>query len=107
MRFLPAVENAFDIRVLAAFARRDFDQLKGHIFRKTTQIFRKSRLNPVGHLRADSDKLQLHALTPEFFQFIQAATFFLHDMHNHIAQIDDNPVSRIFAFDAQWQSYSR
>ena len=46
-------------------------------------------------------KLQLHALTPEFFQFIQATALFLHDMDNHIAQIHDNPVGAVFTFYAE------
>jgi hypothetical protein len=36
--------------------------------------------------------LQLHALTPEFFQLIQATALFLHDVDNHIAEVDDDPV---------------
>ncbi len=56
---------------------------------------------PVRHFRSHGDKLQLHALTPEFFQFIQATALFLHDMDNHIAQIHDNPVGAVFTFYAE------
>ncbi len=80
---------------------RNFNQLEGHIFRKTTQVLGKTGLYPVRHFRSHGDKLQLHALTPEFFQFIQATALFLHDMDNHIAQIHDNPVGAVFTFYAE------
>ena len=93
--------DAFDISILAAFSGRNFNQLEGHIFRKTTQVLAKTGLYPVRHFRSHGDKLQLHALTPEFFQFIQTTALFLHDMDNHIAQIHDNPVGAVFTFYAE------
>jgi len=60
-------------------------------------------LYPIGHFCADGYQLQLHALTPEFFQLIQATAFFLHDVDNHIAKVNDDPVSGRFAFNAQRQ----
>lgn len=97
----PLCQYALDVRILAAFSGRNFNQLEGHIFRKTTQVLGKTGLYPVRHFRSHGDKLQLHALTPEFFQFIQATALFLHDMDNHIAQIHDNPVGAVFTFYAE------
>ena len=95
------IENTFDICVLAALSCWDLHQFERHIFWETTQILSKTGLYPVRHFGADGDQLQLHALTPEFFQLIQATTLFLHDVDNHIAEIDNHPVSGRFTFNAQ------
>lgn len=95
------IKNAFNIRVLAALSGGDLHQLERHIFRETTQIFSKTGLYPVRHFGADGDQLQLHALTPEFFQLIQATALFLHDVDNHIAKIDNHPVSGRFTFNTE------
>ena len=93
--------NTFDICVLAALSCWDLHQFERHIFWETTQILSKTGLYPVRHFGADGDQLQLHALTPEFFQLIQATALFLHDVDNHIAQIHDNPVGAVFTFYAE------
>lgn len=101
MRFLPAAaniispsffEDAFDISVLTALTGRDLHQLERHIFGKTAQILAKAGLYPVRHFGANGHQLQLHALTPEFFQLVQTTALFLHDVDHHVAEVDDDPV---------------
>ena len=48
-------------------------------------------------------QLQLHPLAPEFFQFVQLAALFLHDVNDNFAQIDNNPVRSVNAFHAHWR----
>ena len=55
------VQDAGDVGVLAPFARRDLHQLQRHILGKTPLVFIESGRDPIRHLGADGDQLDLHA----------------------------------------------
>ena len=58
---LDRIQDAGNVGVLAALARRDLDQLQRHILGKTALVFIETCGDPLRHLGADGDQLDLHA----------------------------------------------
>ncbi|GBH15334.1 hypothetical protein KPSA3_01257 [Pseudomonas syringae pv. actinidiae] len=120
-RFAFLTDKARDIGVLATGIERDFHQFKRKLGRHPFGVFMPTFFHPLGHARTHSDQTQTHikalfvawcmvrsaggaaqfGTLPQTLQVIELACRSGHHVNDHIAQVQQNPVTVALAFFAQ------